>query len=94
MKLGMHHLIFDGEPGGGGTNSFLLVFFRGATCARYFFGVVGLARYFFLCIKLQSRFSAKIKIALILNFIQFIHLPNTEIVLWNTINQNIPFPLT
>ena len=58
-----------------------------------FFEVVGPARYFF-CVKLQLRFCAKIKTAPIMNFIQFLHLPNTKLVLWNIINQNKPFPLT
>ena len=32
----------------------------------------------FSCVKLSSRFCAKIKIVLILKFIQFIHLPNIK----------------
>ena len=36
----------------------------------------------------------KIKIALILKFIQSIRLPNIKLVLLKIIDQNIPFPLT
>ena len=56
--VGTHHLIFDG---GVAQFFFARFFFRAATCARCFFGSCWTCTIFFFCVKLQSRFCAKIK---------------------------------